>query len=91
MYPRLLSTPFFTVHTFGVLLASAYLAAFAWLTRAGRRQGLDADTLASLGFTAIAGAIIGAKALMIVRDFPAYAGAPSELLSLSMLTSAGDF
>ena len=67
MYPRLLSTPFFTVHTFGLLLASAYLAAFAWLTRAGRREGLDADALASLGFTAIAGAIIGAKALMIMR------------------------
>jgi phosphatidylglycerol:prolipoprotein diacylglycerol transferase len=91
MYPRLLSTPFFTVHTFGVLLASAYLAAFAWLTRAGRREGLDADALASLGFTAIAGAIIGAKALMILRDFSGYAAAPSEIFSLSMLTSAGDF
>jgi phosphatidylglycerol:prolipoprotein diacylglycerol transferase len=91
MYPRLLSTPFFTVHTFGVLLASAYLAAFAWLTRAGRRDGLDADALASLGFTAIAGAIIGAKALMILRDYSGYAAAPSDLFSLSMLTSAGDF
>jgi phosphatidylglycerol:prolipoprotein diacylglycerol transferase len=91
MYPRLLSTPFFTVHTFGLLLASAYLAAFAWLTRAGRREGLDADALASLGFTAIAGAIIGAKALMIARDFSGYAAAPSDLFSLSMLTSAGDF
>jgi phosphatidylglycerol:prolipoprotein diacylglycerol transferase len=91
MYPRLLSTSFFTVHTFGVLLAAAYLAAFAWLTRAGRREGLDADALASLGFTAIAGAIIGAKALMIARDFSGYAAAPSDLFSLSMLTSAGDF
>src|SRR5580765_7249553 len=91
MYPRLLSTPFFTVHTFGLLLAAAYLAAFAWLTRAGRREGLDADALASLGFTAIAGAIIGAKALMIARDFSGYAAAPSDLFSLSMLTSAGDF
>jgi phosphatidylglycerol---prolipoprotein diacylglyceryl transferase len=91
MYPRLISTPFFTVHTFGLLLAAAYLAAFAWLTRAGRREGLDADALASLGFTAIAGAIIGAKALMIARDFSGYAAAPSELFSLSTLTSAGDF
>src|SRR5580765_2793998 len=91
MYPRLLSTPFFTVHTFGLLLAAAYLAAFAWLTRAGRREGLDADALASLGFTAIAGAIIGAKALMILRDFSGYAAAPSEVFSLSVLTSAGDF
>ena len=60
MLPRLLTTPFFTVHTFGLLLASAYMAAFWWLTREGRREGLDADELASLGFWAIAGAIIGA-------------------------------
>src|SRR5580765_8470428 len=91
MYPRLLSTPFFTVHTFGLLLASAYLAAFAWLTRAGRREGLDADALASLGFTAIAGAIIGAKAWLVFGDFSGFAAAPSDLFSLSMLTSAGDF
>ena len=90
MHPRLLTTPFFTVHTFGLLLASAYVAAFWWLIREGRRQGLDVDALSSLGFWAIGGAIIGAKALMIVRDFPQYA-APSEMFSLSVLTSAGDF
>ena len=91
MYPRLLTTPFFTVHTFGLLLASAYVAAFWWLMREGRREGLDVDALASLGFWAIAGAILGAKALMILRELPEYAAAPSELLSPSVLTSAGDF
>jgi phosphatidylglycerol:prolipoprotein diacylglycerol transferase len=91
MYPRLLTTPFFTVHTFGLLLASAYLAALWWLIRGGRREGLDADALSSLGFWAIGGAISGAKALMILRDFREYAAAPSELFSLSVLASAGDF
>jgi len=91
MHPRLLTTPFFTVHTFGPLLASAYVAAFWWLIREGRRERLDIDALSSLGFWAIGGAIIGAKALMIVRDFPEYAAAPSEMFSLSVLTSAGDF
>jgi len=91
MHPRLLTTPFFTLHTFGLLLAAAYLAAFFWLLRAGRREGLDVDALTSLGFWAIGGALIGAKALMIVRDFPEYAAVPSDLFSLSLLTSAGDF
>lgn len=91
MHPRLLTTPFFTVHTFGLLLAAAYVAAFWWLTREGRREGLDVDALASLGFWAIAGAIIGAKVLMIVRDLPEYAAAPLDLFSLSVLSSAGDF
>ncbi len=91
MHPRLLTTPWFTVYTFGLLLGSAYVAAFLWLIREGRREGLDVDALASLGFWAIAGAIIGAKALMIVRALPEYVADPSELFSLSVLTSAGDF
>jgi phosphatidylglycerol:prolipoprotein diacylglycerol transferase len=91
MHPRLLTTPLFTVHTFGLLLASAYVAAFWWLIREGRRERMDIDALSSLGFWAIGGAIVGAKALMIARDFSAYAAAPSEMFSLSMLASAGDF
>src|ERR1700682_2245529 len=91
MHPRLLTTPLFTLHTFGLLLAFAYLAAFWWLTREGRRERLDVDALASLGFWAITGAIIGAKALMIVRALPDYLAAPSEIFSLSVLASAGDF
>ena len=91
MHPRLLTTPFFTLHTFGLLLAVAYLVAYWWLTREGRREGLDVDALTSLGLWAIAGAILGAKALMIVRAFPEYAAAPSEMFSLSAVVSAGDF
>ena len=90
VHPRLLTTPFYTLHTFGPLLAAAYLAAFWWLTRRGRQEGLDADALASLGIWAIVGAVIGAKVLLVVRTLPEYA-APSEVLSLSLVTSAGDF
>ena len=91
MFPRLLITPLFTVHTFGLLLATAYVVAFWWLIREGRREGLEVDALSSLGFWAIGGAILGAKALLIARDFPEYAAAPSELFSPSVLSSAGDF
>src|SRR5712671_129661 len=91
MHPRLLTTPFFTLHTFGLLLASAYMAAYWWLLREGRRERLDVDALGSLGIWVIIGAVVGAKVLMIVRALPEYAAAPSEIFSLSVLTSAGDF
>lgn len=91
MYPRLLTTPFFTIHTFGVLLATSYLAAFWWLMREGRRERVDVDALSSLAFWAIAGAIIGAKALMVARDLPEYVANRGAAFSLSVLTSAGDF
>jgi phosphatidylglycerol:prolipoprotein diacylglycerol transferase len=91
VHPRLLTTPYFTVYTFGLLLASAYVTAYWWLMREGRREGLNVDALASLGFWAIVGAILGAKALLIVRSLPEYVAAPSELFSRWVLTSAGDF
>jgi len=91
VHPRLLTTPFFTFHTFGLLLAAAYLAALGWLVRGAKREGLNPDTLMSLGLWAIVGAILGAKALMIVRSLPEYIANPSELSPMSLLTSAGDF
>ncbi len=91
MYPRLLTTPYFTLHTFGVFLAVAYLSALWWLLRGGRRKGEDPDRLISLGLWCIVGAIFGAKAVMILRSLPEYMADPSELWSLSTLQSAGDF
>ncbi len=85
MHPRLLTTPFFTIHTFGVLLAAAYVAAFWWLMREGRRERIDIDLLSSLAFWAIAGAIIGAKALMVLRDVPEFLLTPSDVFSWSVL------
>jgi phosphatidylglycerol:prolipoprotein diacylglycerol transferase len=89
MHPILLKTPFFTLYTFGVLLAAAYLSALGWVARGARRAGLDPDAMMSLGFSAIVGALIGAKALLAIRSFGEYTGSVSDLRSL--LTSAGDF
>jgi phosphatidylglycerol:prolipoprotein diacylglycerol transferase len=91
MHPILLTTPFFTLYTFGVLLATAYLAAYGWVSRGARRAGLDPDTMTSLAFWAIIGALVGAKALLVLRSFPEYVARPSSLFSMSLLTSAGDF
>ncbi len=89
MHPRLLTTPLFTIHTFGVLLAAAYLAALGWLVRGARRQCLDPAAVTSLGMWAIVGALIGAKALLLLRSLSDYSWTLSDLWSL--LTSAGDF
>jgi phosphatidylglycerol:prolipoprotein diacylglycerol transferase len=91
VHPRLLTLPFFTLRTFGVLLAAAYLSSLWWLTRGARRDGLNPDQFMSIGLWAIGGAILGAKGLMIVRSLPVYLANPSQLWSISILTSAGDF
>ncbi len=89
MHPILLRTPYFTIYTFGLLLALAYLSALGWLRRGARRAGLDPELLTSLGIWAIVGALIGAKALLFVRSAGEFTASASQLWSL--VTSAGDF
>ena len=91
MHPILLTTPFLTVYTFGVLLAAAYLAALGWLVRGARRVQLNPDALMSLGMWAIVGALVGAKVLLVLRSLSEYVANPSSFWSMSLLTSAGDF
>ncbi len=91
MHPRLLTTPFFTVHTFGALLAASYIAALWWMTREGRRQRLDVDALASLGFWCIGGAIVGAKTLLVLRSLPDFLSMSGAEFFSSIVASAGDF
>ena len=59
MYPRLLTTPYFTLHTFGVLLALAFVAALWWLVRGARREGISSDSVISLGLWVIGDAPLG--------------------------------
>jgi phosphatidylglycerol:prolipoprotein diacylglycerol transferase len=91
MFPRLLSTPYFVLHTFGLFLAAAYLAALWWMLRGVRREGLNRESASGLGLWIIVGAILGAKAMMVIRFFPDYLANPSDLLSLATLQAAGDF
>ncbi len=91
MFPRLLTTPYFVLHTFGVFLCAGYYLALRWLLRGARQKGLDAERVWGLGLSIIIGAIIGAKALMVIRFFPDYLAHPSDLWSLATLQAAGDF
>jgi phosphatidylglycerol:prolipoprotein diacylglycerol transferase len=91
MHPRLITTPYFTIHTFGVLLALAFLAAVWWIVREAKRARLNHDGVLSLGMWAIGGGILGAKLLLVIRTLPEYLSDPSGIWSLSFLESAGDF
>jgi phosphatidylglycerol:prolipoprotein diacylglycerol transferase len=91
MFPRLLTTPYFVLHTFGLFLAAAYLAALWWMLRGVKREGLNRESASGLGLWIIIGAILGAKAMMVIRFFPDYLANPSDLLSLATLQAAGDF
>jgi len=83
MYPRLLELGPFTVYTYGVLLAAAYLLGLKLaMTRAASRQ-LDQTRILDLGIYIIVSALVGAKLLLLATDFRTFTDNPRELLSLA--------
>lgn len=90
MLPKLFSIGSFSLPTYGVLVALAFLAALWLVGRLAKREGLKRDTVINLGvYCALAG-IVGAKVLMIALD-TSYRAHPMEIFSLSTLQSAGIF
>lgn len=89
MLPDLFHIPF--LHTYGVLVALAFLAAL-WLTeRLARRAKLNAESVLNLGIYCALAAIAGAKLMMFVVDMPYYMEHPGEILSFSSLQAGGVF
>ncbi|HSW40030.1 MAG TPA: prolipoprotein diacylglyceryl transferase family protein [Acidobacteriota bacterium] len=91
MFPRLLSTPYFTIYTFGLFLALAYLAALVWLIVEARRAGIDREKAAALGLWTVIGAIIGARLSVILRMLLEYSEDISRAWSIAVIQDAGDF
>ncbi len=83
MYPRLFEFGPFTIYTYGVLLAAAFLLGLKLATVRARRRGLDPGRVLDLGIYIIVAAILGGKLLLLVTDFGSFKANPAELLSLA--------
>jgi phosphatidylglycerol:prolipoprotein diacylglycerol transferase len=90
MYPKLITIGSFSLPTYGVLVALAFLVALWMTSRLAREARLNPESVINLGvYCALAG-ILGAKVLMIALD-PTLRTNPAEIFSLSTLQSAGIF
>jgi phosphatidylglycerol:prolipoprotein diacylglycerol transferase len=89
MHPILFEIGGFSVYTYGVLLAAAYLLGLQFALMRARKRGLDANRVMDLGIWVIVAALVGAKALLLIVDFDVYWNRPGELLTL--LRSGGVF
>jgi phosphatidylglycerol---prolipoprotein diacylglyceryl transferase len=89
MYPEIFHLSF--LHTYGVLVATAFLTAL-WLTgRLARRTGMDADVVINLGIYCGLAALVGAKLMLFLVDFRYWAEHPGEIFTLSTLRAGGVF
>jgi phosphatidylglycerol:prolipoprotein diacylglycerol transferase len=99
MYPRLFTLPVFdilgrhigplTLHTYGVLLALAFLAGLWVVSREAKKAGLDATVITDMAVYVLIGGLVGAKLLLLLVEWSYYAKHPGEILGL--LQSGGVF
>ena len=89
MHPILLELGPFTIYSYGVLLAAAYLIGLGMAARRARHAGLDANKVLDLGIWVIIAALVGAKALLFVVEYDQFTSSWQEFMTL--LRSGGVF
>ena len=78
-----------TVHSYGVLIASAILLAL-WLgKRQAARMGLDAEQVWSIGIYMVLGGLVGSKLWYIIENGDYYLANPGQIFSMATFQAAG--
>jgi phosphatidylglycerol:prolipoprotein diacylglycerol transferase len=77
---RLHLGPTITVHTYGVLLAIAFLAGLWVASRQAKRAGLDANRITDMAVWVLIAGLLGAKLVLFALDWRAYLQRPLDLL-----------
>ena len=90
MFPRLIQIGSFSLPTYGVLVAAAFLVALAMASRFAKQRGINGEKVVNLGVYCALVGMLGAKVLMIALD-PEFRTHPGEIFSLATLQSAGIF
>ena len=91
MHPILFRIGSFQLPTYGVILATALLAAVYVVMRLGKREGLDTGRLFDFSTWLIIVALVGAKLLMVITEWHYYWQNPGELVSWGMFQAGGVF
>jgi phosphatidylglycerol:prolipoprotein diacylglycerol transferase len=89
MYPKILDLGPLTIHTYGLLLALAFIGGIWLASRNAAKAGLNPDSIWNLGLIVIFSALVGAKLLLFISDYSYYSQNPREIFSLATLRSSG--
>ena len=89
MHPILFEFGGFTIYSYGVLLAAAYLLGLQFALIRARSRGLDRERVMDLGIWIIISALVGAKLLLVVVDYRPFLANPRTIVDL--LRSGGVF
>ena len=89
MHPILFELGPFTIYSYGVLLASAYLLGLWLAVRRARAAGVDGNKVMDLLIWVIIAALVGAKALLFIVDFQHFTTSWADFMTL--IRSGGVF
>jgi phosphatidylglycerol---prolipoprotein diacylglyceryl transferase len=83
VHPRLFEIGPFTVYTYGVLLAAAYLLGLQLAIYRSKKAGLDPGRVLDLGVYIVIAALVGAKLLLLAVNYSYFRSNPREILVLA--------
>jgi len=82
MHPVLVSFGPFTLHTYGLFVASAFFAAIFLSLHGARKEGLDPDRMLDLAFYVTLSAILGARILFVIVEYPYFLENPIRIFKI---------
>ncbi len=78
MFPVLLKIDSFTLHTYGVLLASGFFIALILARREARRAGIDPTLVMDLAFYLLLAALIGSRLFYVLTHLGEFRESPMD-------------
>jgi phosphatidylglycerol---prolipoprotein diacylglyceryl transferase len=94
MFPDLFKIPYlnFTLNSYGLLLAIAFITGLFVMSRLAKRDGLPQERVYDLGLWVLASSLIGSKLLMVITEWDVYyRDHPGQIFSLDFFRSGGVF
>ena len=82
MFPDLISIGPFTLHSYGLLVATGFLAALFVTLKIGKREGYTSQQIMDMGFLMILGGVIGSRILYILINFGYYLEHPLDAVKI---------
>lgn len=80
MYPVLFEYGFVKIFTYGLMVASGFFVGIVLAARQGEKEGLDPQKILDLCFYILISAIVGARLMFVVIDYPYFIERPLQAL-----------
>jgi phosphatidylglycerol:prolipoprotein diacylglycerol transferase len=82
MFPNLFSIGPFTLHTYGLFVATGFLVGLMVTIKIGKAEGITPQQTMDIGFLMIAAAIVGSRLMYVLMNISYYAERPMDVLKM---------